>query len=301
MSNILNWFGSLPGAVGLGIIWGIMAVGVFITFRILDVADLTVDGSMVTGGAVCAVLVISGVNVWVAMLAALLTGMIAGFITGALHTWLGIPAILAGILTQQMLWSANLKILGKANVALPSRQYDLLFDQKQIWLTIAIEVGFFVVLIAVLYWFFGTELGASLRATGNNPHMSRAQGINTNFTKMLGLMISNGIVALAGALLVQFQGNSDINMGKGAIVIGLAAVVIGEALIPRRSSGFILRLLAVIAGGILYFLVYQTVIFIGLDPDLLKMLSAFVVALALGIPYLKRKLIRPGKGGKADA
>jgi len=301
--NIMNWLGSLPGAGAQGIVWGLMAIGVFVTYKILDIADLTVDGSMVTGAAVCAVLVTAGVNVWIALLIAMIAGMLAGLLTGVFHTVLGIPPILAGILTQLMLWSVNLKIMGRANVALPSRQFDLILNSKEIWVTILILVGFSAALIALLYWFFGTELGASLRATGNNPNMSRAQGINTNFAKVLGLMISNGIVALSGALLAQYQGFSDINMGRGAIVIGLAAVIIGEALISHRSAGFIVRLLSVICGGIIYFAVYQTVIFIGLDADLLKMLSALVVAIFLGFPYVKKTYFKKtaGKGGKTHA
>ncbi len=302
--SFVNWLNALPGAGAQGIIWGLMAIGVFVTYKILDIADLTVDGSMVTGGAVCAVLVAAGVNVWVALIVALLAGMLAGLLTGVFHTLLGIPAILAGILTQLMLWSVNLKIMGRANVALPSRQYDLILNNKQVWSTILILVLFSAALIALLYWFFGTELGASLRATGNNLHMSRAQGINTGFAKVLGLMISNGIVALAGALLAQYQGFSDINMGRGAIVIGLAAVIIGEALIMRLHTGFVVRLLAVIAGGIVYFAVYQTVIFLGLDADLLKMLSALVVAIFLGAPYVKKTYFERkhnGKGGKTHA
>ncbi|MBE6637320.1 MAG: ABC transporter permease [Ruminococcaceae bacterium] len=295
--DIMSWLGALPGASAQGIIWGLMAIGVFVTYRILDIADLTVDGSMVTGAAVCAVLVTSGVNVWLSLLVALLAGMLTGLLTGVFHTVLGIPAILSGILTQLMLWSVNLKIMGRANIALPSRQYDLILNNKQVWLTIAILIGFSIVLIAVLYWFFGTELGASLRATGNNLNMSRAQGINTNFTKVLGLVISNGIVALSGALLAQYQGFSDINQGRGAIVIGLAAVIIGEAILSHVSSGFVYRLLAVIGGGIIYFMVYQTVIFIGLDADLLKMLSALVVAVFLGAPYIKKTYFKKKKKG----
>ncbi len=302
MDVLLNWLSAMPGAIGQGMVWGIMAIGVFITFRILDIADLTVDGSICTGGAVCAMLVLSGVNVWVALLVATVAGMLTGLLTGLFHTALGIPPILAGILTQLMLWSINLKIMGKANVALPSRSYDLILNRKEITSTILILAGFCVVIIAVLYWFFGTEMGASLRATGNNLQMSHAQGINTNFTTVLGLMISNGIVALSGGLLAQFQGFSDINMGRGAIVIGLAAVIIGEALVSRFGSGFIVRLIGVVIGGIIYFAVYQTVIFIGLDPDLLKMLSAVVVAVFLGIPHLRKTLFaKHGKGGKKHA
>lgn len=302
MDVLFNWLSAMPGAVGQGMVWGIMAIGVFITFRILDIADLTVDGSICTGGAVCAMLVLSGVNVWVALLAATVAGMLTGMLTGLFHTALGIPAILSGILTQLMLWSINLKIMGKANIALPSRSYELILNRKEIAVTIGILALFYIAIIVVLYWFFGTEMGASLRATGNNLNMSHAQGINTNFTTVLGLMISNGIVALSGALLAQFQGFSDINMGRGAIVIGLAAVIIGEAMVSRFGTGFIIRLVGVVIGGIIYFAVYQTVIFIGLDPDLLKMLSAVVVAVFLGIPHLRKTLFaKRGKGGKKHA
>ncbi len=302
MGTLTNWLSAMPGAVAQGMVWGIMAIGVFITFKILDFADMTVDGSICTGGAVCAMLVLSGVNVWIALLVSVLAGMLAGLLTGLFHTALGIPSILAGILTQLMLWSVNLKIMGKANIALPSRTYDLILTRKEIVNTILLLLGFCVVLIALLYWFFGTELGASLRATGNNLNMSHAQGINTHFTTVLGLMISNGIVALAGALLAQFQGFADINMGRGAIVIGLAAIIIGEAIVSHFGTGFIVRLVGVIIGGIIYFAVYQTVIFLGLDPDLLKMLSAVVVAVFLGIPHVKKTYFsKAGKGGKKHA
>ena len=301
--NIMNWFGALPGAAAQGIIWGLMAIGVFVTYKVLDIADLTVDGSMVTGAAVCAVLMTSGVNVWIALLVAMIAGMLAGFITGIFHTVLGIPAILAGILTQLMLWSINLTIMGKANIALPSRQLNLLLDNKDVWIALAILAAFSAVLIVALYCFFGTETGAALRATGNNLNMSRAQGINTSFIQVLGLIISNGIVALSGALLAQYQGFADINMGRGAIVIGLAAVIIGEALISHRTAGYIVRLLSVILGGIVYFVVYQTVIFLGLDANLLKMLSALVVAFFLGFPYVKRTYFKKKTvtGGKKNA
>ncbi|MBO5212077.1 MAG: ABC transporter permease [Clostridia bacterium] len=285
----LNWLATLPGAIAQGIIWGIMAVGVYITYKILDIADLTVDGSICTGAAVCAVMVTSGVNVWVAMICAVLAGMLTGLATGLLHTLMGIPPILAGILTQLILWSVNLKIMGKANIALPSRQFDVILAQLNIKQSLIWLVVFVAVIVALLYFFFGTELGMSLRSTGNNIHMSQAQGININFTKVLGLVISNGIVALSGALLAQYQGFSDINMGRGAIVIGLAAVIIGETLFSKIARNFAVRLLAVVAGGIIYFFVYQTVIFLGLDTDLLKMLSAVVVAIFLAVPYWKKK------------
>lgn len=282
---LLNWLGALPGAAAQGLVWGIMAIGVYITYKILDVADLTVDGSICTGGAVCAVLMTAGVNVWVALLVALVCGMLSGLLTGLFHTLMGIPAILSGILTQLILWSVNLKIMGKANLPLSARQLPSIVTQSRIGASLVI-LGIFVLLIAAfLYWFFGTELGASLRATGSNLNMSRAQGINTNFTKVLGLALSNGIVALSGALLAQYQGFSDVSMGRGAIVIGLAAVVIGDAIMSKITSQFYFTLLGVVIGAIVYWFVYQTVIFLGLDADLLKMLSALVVAVFLAVPY----------------
>ncbi len=280
---------ALPGAVAQGMIWGIMAIGVYITFKILDLADLTVDGSMVTGMAVCAMLMAAGWNVWAAMGVSLLAGMVAGLITGIFHTVMGIPAILAGILTQLILWSANLKIMGKANQALPARSFDVLITQLYKYRALIILAVFCVVIIMVLYWFFGTKFGASIRATGCNEKMARAQGINTDLNKVIGFVLSNGIVALSGALLAQYSGKADINDGRGAIVIGLAAVIIGEALMSKLSTSFIVRLLGVILGGVIYYVVYQTVIFLGLDTDLLKMFSAIVVAVFLAFPYLKKK------------
>ena len=284
----VNWLNTLPSAAAQGLVWGLMAIGVYITYKILDIADLTVDGSICTGGAVCAVLMVNGVNVWVAMLAALLAGMLTGLVTGFFHTFMGIPAILSGILTQLMLWSVNLKIMGKANQAISNKIFKLVKQLDPI-LSVLVLLAFVTCVIAVLYWFFGTELGCSMRATGCNLNMSRAQGINTSFTQILGLVISNGIVALSGALLVQYQGYADINMGRGAIVIGLAAVVIGDAITSRISPNFAVRLAGVAFGGIVYWFVYQTVIFLGLDPDLLKLLSAVVVAIFLAVPYLKKK------------
>ena len=291
--NILTLINALPGAAAQGLIWGIMAIGVYLTFRILDVADLTVDGTMCTGGAVC-----------VSMLAATGAGMLAGLATGIFHTFMGIPAILAGILTQLGLYSANLKIMGKANQAVNGNKFDLLVSLRNVknvpfyQNTIFIVAIFIVVLIAILYWFFGTELGCSLRATGCNPNMSRAQGINTDVCKVLGLMISNGLVALSSALLAQYQGFADVNMGRGAIVIGLAAVIIGEAIFGKIFHNFALRLLSVAFGSILYYLVLQTVIWMGIDTDLLKMLSALVVAVFLAVPYWKAKYFsKPVKRG----
>ena len=302
MDNLLNWLGTLPGAVGQGLVWGIMAIGLYVTFKVLDVADLTVDGSICTGAAVCTVLITNGVNVWLAILCAIAAGMLAGLVTGLLHTILGIPAILAGILTQLMLWSVNLLVMGgKANVALSRFKYGdkvlISAGSSDIYTTLAVLIAFVAVIVGLLYWFFGTELGMSLRSTGNNIEMSRAQGINTNFTKVFGLALSNGIVALAGALLAQQQGAADINMGRGAIVIGLAAVIVGEALFQKKTTNFALRLLFVVCGAIIYWLVFQTVIFIGLPTELLKMLSAIVVALFLGVPYIKSHLLKKKKKG----
>ena len=287
--NFMGLVNALPGAVAQGMIWGIMAIGVFITFKVLDLADLTVDGSMVTGMATCAMMMAAGCNVWISMLCALIAGLLAGLVTGIFHTFMGIPAILAGILTQLILWSVNLKIMGKANQALPARNFPVLITQLRKYEALIYLAIICVVLVISLYWFFGTKYGSSVRATGCNGTMARAQGINTNVRIVFGLMLSNGIVAFSGALLAQYSGKADINDGRGAIVIGLAAVIIGEAFISKLPSNFIVHLFAVIVGGIVYYIVYQTVIFLGLDADLLKMLSALVVAIFLAVPYLKKK------------
>lgn len=293
--QIMSLITALPGAAAQGLIWGIMAIGVYITFRILDIADLTVDGTLCTGGAVCIMMMLSGHNVWVSMLVATGAGLLAGLATGIFHTFMGIPAILAGILTQLSLYSVNLKIMGKANQAINVDKFNLLVSLRRVkgvaltQNTLFIVAIMIIILIAVLYWFFGTELGCSLRATGCNPSMSRAQGINTDRNKVLGLMLSNGLVALSGALLTQYQGFADINMGRGSIVIGLAAVIIGEAIFSRIFRNFALKLLSVVFGSILYYLVLQIVIWMGIDTDLLKMLSALVVAFFLAFPYWKGK------------
>ena len=303
--QIMSLITALPGAAAQGLIWGIMAIGVYITFRILDIADLTVDGTLCTGGAVCIMMMLSGHNVWISMLAATGAGLLAGFATGIFHTFMGIPAILAGILTQLSLYSVNLKIMGKANQAINVDKFNLLVSLRRVkgvaltQNTLFIVAIMIIILIAVLYWFFGTELGCSLRATGCNPSMSRAQGINTDRNKVLGLMLSNGLVALSGALLTQYQGFADINMGRGSIVIGLAAVIIGEAIFSRIFRNFALKLLSVVFGSILYYLVLQIVIWMGIDTDLLKMLSALVVAFFLAFPYWKGKYFTKAKqGGK---
>ena len=297
LAKLLTIPGALPGAVAQGLIWGIMAIGVYITFRVLDVADLTVDGSLCTGGAVCIMMMLAGCNVWVAMLIATVAGLLTGLMTGLFHTFMGIPAILAGILTQLSLYSINLKIMGKANQAINVDKYDLLISLRWVKQAILgnplIMVSILIVaLIVVLYWFFGTELGCSIRATGANPNMSRAQGINTDLNKVLGLMLSNGLVAFSGALLSQYQGFADVSMGRGAIVIGLAAVIIGEAVFSRIFRNVALKLLAVVFGSIIYYVVIQIVIQLGLDANLLKLLSAVVVAIFLAVPYWKGKYFR---------
>ena len=305
--EIAKLFNALPSAVSQGVIWGIMAIGVYITYRILDVADLTVDGSFGTGGAVCVMCLLSGQNVWVSLLMALLAGLLSGFVTGVLHTFMGIPAILAGILTQLSLYSINLKIMGKANQAINVDKYNLLISLR--WVKefalhnpIVMIIIVTAVLIGILYWFFGTELGCAIRATGSNPAMSRAQGINTNFNIVLGLAVSNGLVALSGALLSQYQGFADVGMGRGAIVIGLAAVIIGEALFSRIFHNFALKMVSVSLGAIIYYIVIQLVLTLGFDANLLKLLSASVVAVFLAVPYWKGKYFsKPVKKAKEDA
>lgn len=301
-----GFLASLPGACAQGIIWGIMAVGVYLTFKVLDLADLTVDGSFGTGGAVLVVCTIAGMNIWLAMLLAFLAGCIAGLVTGILHTKFGIPAILAGILTQLALYSVNLRIMsGRANVALNIDEYGILVSLRYIPKSILVGGAFALVIIGLLYWFFGTELGAGVRATGCNEAMARANGINTGFNKVLGLVLSNGIVALSGGLLSQYQGFADINMGRGAIVIGLAAVIIGDVIFGKLFKNFALRLLAAVLGGVIYYIVIQLVLQMGLNANDLKLFSALVVALFLGVPYWKGQLsakhVKTNKGGKDNA
>ncbi len=311
--SITSLLNALPGACAQGIIWGIMAIGVFLTYKVLDMADLTVDGTMATGGAVCVIMMTQGYSVWVALLCAVLAGMLAGFITGVFHTFMGIPVILSGILTQLGLYSINLRILGigssagtASNLTISVDRYNLLLSLRHVRDValnnpILVSLLFLIVLIAVLYWFFGTELGCGIRATGANENMSRAQGINTSFNKVLGLMISNGIVALASALYSQYQGFADVNMGRGAIVIGLAAVIIGDVVFSRLFKNFALKLLAVAIGAVIYYLVIQVVLWLGLNSSDLKLLSAIIVAIFLAMPYWKNKIAIARKGVKNHA
>ena len=304
-----SFFNALPGALSQGLIWGIMAIGLYITYRILELSDLTVDGSFCTGGAVCVMMLLGGQPPVVAMLIAMVAGMLTGLVTGFLHTTWKIPAILAGILTQLGLWSVNLAIMGmKANQAVSVKNYDLLVSLRYLqdvakgtrgfWQHPLITIGLFTaVVVIVLYWFFGTELGASIRATGANANMARAQGINTDRNKVIGLMLSNGLVALSGALLAQYQSFADINMGRGAIVIGLAAIIIGEVAFGKLFKNFALKLTAVSLGAIIYYVVIQAVIsLLNIDSNYLKLISALIVAIFLAVPNLRGKVFK--KAGK---
>ena len=301
MTQLLN---AIPGALAQGLIWGVMAIGVYITYKVLDIADLTVDGSLCTGAAVCTMLLLAGHSPWIAMLCAVLAGLLAGTVTGLLHMLLGIPPILAGILTQMVLWSVNLKILGKANQALPARSIDVLLTQMNIPAALPVLLGWAVVLVTLLVLFFSTELGCALRATGCNPVMSRAQGVNTGLMKVIGLALSNAVVAMSGGLLCQYQGYTDVNMGRGAVVIGLAAVVIGQAVLGRHGGHMAAQLGGVVLGAVIYYIVYQVIIFAGFDTDLLKMFSAVVVAVFLGVPHVRDQIrtnSRIKKGGSRHA
>ncbi len=297
---LLGLINSMPSAIAQGLIWGIMAIGIYVTYKILDIADLTVDGSLCTGGATCVILLVNGCPMWLALICSILAGMLAGLITGILITKLKIPAILAGILTQLALYSINLHIMGfgttsfsKSNLPISVDKYSLLVSSRYVRELslrnpIIMIILFVAIVIAILYWFFGTELGCSIRATGANQFMARSQGINTDKTKVIGLVISNSLVALSGALLSQYQGFADINMGRGAIVIGLAAVIIGEQLFDKVFKNFALKLFACVLGAIIYYLVIQFVLKLGLSTDDLKMLTAIVVAIFLAIPNLKK-------------
>lgn len=297
---LLGLINSMPSAIAQGLIWGIMAIGIYVTYKILDIADLTVDGSLCTGGATCVILLVNGCPMWLALICSIFVGMLAGLITGILITKLKIPAILAGILTQLALYSINLHIMGfgttsfsKSNLPISVDKYSLLISSRYVRELslrnpIIVVILFVAIVIAILYWFFGTELGCSIRATGANQFMARSQGINTDKTKVIGLVISNSLVALSGALLSQYQGFADINMGRGAIVIGLAAVIIGEQLFDKVFKNFALKLFSCVLGAIIYYLVIQFVLKLGLSTDDLKMLTATVVAIFLAIPNLKK-------------
>ena len=297
---------ALQGAVSQGVLWGIMVLGVFITFRLLDIPDMTCDGSFALGGCVCAVLIVNNnVDPLFAVLAGMCAGAIAGAVTGILTTVFEIPAILAGILTQISLWSINLRIMGKSNTPILAKGTVFSAVSNMTGLpqsTVAIILGILlaVAIVAILYWFFGTELGCGIRATGSNPAMSRAQGINTSFNVVLGLAVSNGLVALSGALLSQYQGFADVSMGRGAIVIGLAAVIIGEALFSRIFHNFALKLVSVSLGAIIYYIVIQLVLTLGFDANLLKLLSASVVAVFLAVPYWKGRYFAKPAAKKAN-
>ena len=303
LTSLLN---SLPGAAAQGLVWGIMAIGVYITFRVLDVADLTVDGSIATGGAVAVMLIRGGMNCWLALLCAFASGLLAGLVTGLFHTKCGIPAILAGILTQLALYSVNLRIMsGKANQPVGVDKYDLAVSQRYVRdLSISNPLPLLLVITVVtvvaLYWFFGTERGCSVRATGANANMARAQGINTNANIVLGLMLSNGLVALSGGLLAQFQGSADVGMGRGAIVIGLAAVIISEVTFGKIFQNFGLKMFAVSLGAVIYYFVLQVVLQLGLNTNDLKLVSALIVAVFLSVPYWKGKMAHK-KGGPLHA
>ncbi|MDE5995139.1 MAG: ABC transporter permease [Oscillospiraceae bacterium] len=290
---MLQFLQGLPSPIAQGMIWGIMAIGVYITYKVLDVADLTVDGSLATGGAVLVVLTTQyNVNIYLALVIAFCAGCVAGLVTGLFHTKFGIPAILAGILTQLALYSVNLRIMsGRSNTTISWRNYSLIVTSKTDMLgyTILKCAIIVAVLIAVLYWFFGTEMGHSIRATGNNLTMARSNGINTDSRKIIGLVLSNGIVAMSGGLLAQFSGAADINMGRGAIVIGLAAVIIGEVLLGKFFDNFAWKLVCVVIGGIVYYIVIALVLKMGLDANDLKLLSAVVVAVFLAIPHWNSK------------
>ncbi len=303
LTSLLN---ALPGAAAQGLVWGVMAIGVYITFRVLDVADLTVDGSIATGGAVTVMLIRGGMNCWLALLCAFAAGLLAGLVTGLFHTKCGIPAILAGILTQLALYSINLRIMGgKANQPVGVDKYDLAVSQRYVReLSLSNPLPLLLVITAVvviaLYWFFGTERGCSVRATGANANMARAQGINTGANIVLGLMLSNGLVALSGGLLAQFQGSADVGMGRGAIVIGLAAVIISEVTFGKIFRNFGLKMFAVSLGAVIYYFVLQVVLQLGLNTNDLKLVSALIVALFLSIPYWKGKVAHK-KGGAHHA
>lgn len=290
MNFLLSIVRALPGSAAQGLIWGIMAIGVFVTFKLLDYADLTVDGSLATGGAVCVVSIVSGIDPAPALFLSFFAGVLAGLVTGLLHSGFAIPPILSGILSQLALYSVNMRIMGKSNVAVSVDKYALLLSSRNNLSAIAVSILFVAAIIGFLYWFFGTEIGSAIRATGSNHAMASSQGININAMKVIGLAMSNGVVALSGGLLAQYSGAADVKMGQGAIVIGLAAVIIGDVIFGKIFRNMALRLLGVAFGAIIYYLVIAVVVRLGLSPTDLKLFSAFLVAVFLALPYLKEKL-----------
>lgn len=290
--DFMSFLNALPGNVAQGIIWGLMGLGVFITYKLLHFADLSVDGSFATGGAVTAIMLINGCPIWVAMLVAVAAGLLAGLVTGLLHTLLGIPDILSGILTQIALYSINLNIMGKSNLPISYRNYSLVISASNINMAIIIALIVVAIVIVAMYWYFGTEQGTTIRSTGSNPAMSKAQGININFTKVIALALSNAVVAFSGSIFSQYQGFADVNMGRGAIVIGLAAVIIGEVLgeaIFRKHINFIIRLIFVIVGGILYYIAMGIVLWLKMPTDDTKLFTAIIVAIFLAVPNIRSR------------
>lgn len=290
--DLMSFLNALPGNIAQGIIWGLMGLGVFITYKLLHFADLSVDGSFATGGAVTAIMLINGCPIWAAMLVSVAAGLLAGLVTGLLHTLLGIPDILSGILTQIALYSINLNIMGKSNLPISYRNYSLVISASNINMAIIIALVVVALVIAAMYWYFGTEQGTTIRSTGSNPAMSKAQGININFAKVIALALSNAVVAFSGSLFSQYQGFADVNMGRGAIVIGLAAVIIGEVLgeaIFRKHINFIIRLIFVIVGGILYYIAMGIVLWLKMPTDDTKLFTAIIVAIFLAVPNIRSR------------
>ena len=290
--DFMSFLNALPGNIAQGIIWGLMGLGVFITYKLLHFADLSVDGSFATGGAVTAIMLINGCPIWVAMLVAVAAGLLAGLVTGLLHTLLGIPDILSGILTQIALYSINLNIMGKSNLPISYRNYSLVISASNINMAIIIALIVVAIVIVAMYWYFGTEQGTTIRSTGSSPAMSKAQGININFTKVIALALSNAVVAFSGSIFSQYQGFADVNMGRGAIVIGLAAVIIGEVLgeaIFRKHINFIIRLIFVIVGGILYYIAMGIVLWLKMPTDDTKLFTAIIVAIFLAVPNIRSR------------
>lgn len=290
--------------VSQGLLWAIMALGVFLTFRVLDIADLSVEGTFPLGAAVAATLIDAGHSVWFAMLIALIAGCIGGTVTALLTTKLKIPALLSGILTMIGLYSVNLMIMGKANVPLLRAETvftltEDLFGVSSVVATLIVGLIATTVVSVIMYWFFGTVLGTAIRATGCNPQMARAQGINTNVMVILGLLISNGLVALSGALVAQSNGFADVGMGTGTIVIGLASVIIGEVLFGTRS--FKNWLISVVLGSVVYRAVIAIVLELGMPPNDLKLFTAVLVAIALSLPLIKNKFAIMKRSEEADA